>query len=42
MRVWTINHSFSPYGDISLDVRTRTYDTFFVDSGYDLKATVVY
>ncbi len=42
VRVWTINHSFSPYGDISLDVRTRTYDTFFVDSGYDLKATVVY
>lgn len=41
-RVWTISHSFGPYGYRSLVVRTRTADTFFTDTGSRLDATVVY
>ena len=41
-RVWTISHSFGPYGYRSLVIRTRTADTFFAATESTLDATVVY
>ena len=41
-RVWTISHSFGPYGYRSLAIRTRTETSTFVTTGYTLDATVVY
>ncbi len=42
VRVWTINHNFAAYGDISLVVRTRAAKTTFAPAGATLDATVVY
>lgn len=41
-RVWTISHSFGPYGYRSLAIRTRTETTTFVTTNSTLDATVVY
>ena len=41
-RVWTISHSFGPYGYRSLVIRTRTADTLFAATNTTLDATVVY
>lgn len=41
-RVWTISHSFGPYGYRSLAIRTRTETTTFVTTNATLDATVVY
>ncbi len=41
-RVWTINHSFAPFGYNSLVIRTRSAETFFAATGSTLDATVVY
>lgn len=41
-RVWTISHSFGPYGTRSLTIRTRSAETFFAATDSTLDATVVY
>ena len=41
-RVWTINHSFGPFGYRSLVIRTRSAETFFAATESTLDATVVY
>lgn len=41
-RVWTIPHSFAPFGYNSLVIRTRSAETFFAATGSTLDATVVY
>ena len=41
-RVWTISHSFGPYGYRSLTIRTRSAETFFAATDSTLDATVVY
>ena len=41
-RIWTIDHTFGPYGYRSLVIRTRTADTLFASTGSTLDATVVY
>lgn len=41
-RVWTISHSFGPFGYRSLAIRTRTETTTFVTTNVTLDATVVY
>lgn len=41
-RVWTINHSFGPFGTRSLVIRTRAAETFFAATDSTLDATVVY
>ena len=41
-RVWTINHSFGPYGTRSLVIRTRSAETLFAATESTLDATVVY
>lgn len=41
-RVWTISHSFGPFGYSSLAIRTRTETSTFVTTNTTLDATVVY
>ncbi len=41
-RVWTISHSFGPFGYRSLVIRTRSAETFFAATDSTLDATVVY
>lgn len=41
-RVWTIPHSFGPFGYRSLVIRTRSAETFFAATNSTLDATVVY
>ncbi len=41
-RVWTIEHSFGPFGTRSLVIRTRSEETFFAATDSTLDATVVY
>ncbi len=41
-RVWTISHSFGPFGYRSLAIRTRTENSTFVTTNTTLDATVVY
>ena len=41
-RVWTIPHSFGPFGYRSLTIRTRSAETFFAATDSTLDATVVY
>lgn len=41
-RVWTIPHSFGPFGYRSMVIRTRSAETFFAATNSTLDATVVY